>query len=150
MKRAISSVLLIMCLAFLVAGCKSDYIEARIDVASSVNFRSDVYLSVSDESFSLNENDSVYLFEKSFEHKNNATKLKSNEVGVSTDFIKLYFVGDIVNNAPIKNGKADYGGFVIFSNNIVRFEYDTASEYYQFESGFYNFINNYILIFAER
>ncbi|MBO5440819.1 MAG: hypothetical protein J6A53_09215 [Clostridia bacterium] len=150
MKRAISLVLLILCLAFFAVGCKGDYIEARIDIANSVNFRCEVYLSVGDESFSLVEGDSVYLFEKCFENKKNATKLKSDRVGISTDYIKLHFVGDTVDNAPVKNGKADYSGFVIFSNNTVRFEYDTASEYYQFENGFYNFINNYILILAER
>ena len=50
----------------------------------------------------------------------------------------------------MKDGKADYSGFVIFSNNVVRFEYDNKSEYYEFENGFYNFINTYLLIFAER
>ncbi len=151
MKRTVCLVLLTLCLAFLVIGCdKTNYIEATIDIASSVNFRCDVYLSNSDESFSLGEKDATYLFERCFKHKKNATKLKSDKIGVGTDFIKLYFVGDIVDNAPTKNDKADYGGFVIFSNNTVRFEYDTASEYYQFENGFYNLINNYILIFAER
>ena len=71
-------------------------------------------------------------------------------MGVGTDYIKLYFVGDCVDNAPVKDNKADYSGFVIFSNNVVRFEYDNKSEYYEFESGFYNFINTYLLIFAER
>ena len=55
-------------------------------------------------------------------------------MAVSTDYIMLHFVGDAVDNAPVKNGKADYSGFVIFSNNVVRFYY---------------FLNTYLLIFAE-
>ena len=151
MKRALSAVLLILCIIFLLLGCnKNNTINATIDIASSSNFRCDVNLSSSNESFTLGENDAVYLFERCFENKENATKLKSDTIGVGTDYIKLHFVGDIVDNAPIKDNKADYGGFFIFSNNTVRFEYDTASEYYQFEEGFYNFIQTYILIFADK
>ena len=148
MKRAICLFIVIMCVAFLITGCDNSR-NVTIDVASSVNFRCEVYISDSDESFTLNENDSTYLFERSFENKENATRLKDG-VGIGTSFIKIYFVGDCVDNAPIKDNKADYGRFTIFSNDTVRFEYDTASEYYQFERGFYNFINNYILIFAEK
>ena len=152
MKRAICLFLLTLCLAFSFLGCNndSDIITATIDVASSVNFRCDVYVSVSDEGFTLGQDDASYLFEACFENKDKGTKLKGDKVAVATDYIKIYFVGDSVDNAPIKNDKADYGGFVIFSNNVVRFEYDTASEYYQFENGFYNFINTYMMIFADR
>ena len=139
-----------LCLTFFLFSCDNNTINATIDIASSSNFRCDVELSAKNEFFTLGEKDSVYLFEKSFENKENATKLKNDTIGVGSDYIKIHFVGDTVDNAPVKNGKADYGGFMIFSNDTVRFEYDTASEYYQFENGFYNFIQTYILIFAER
>ena len=148
MKRCIISVLSTLMLIFSVIGCGGT--NATIDIASSKNFRCDVYQSYEDEAYTLGESDAVYLFKQCFEKKGNGKKIKGEQVGVSTDYIKLYFVGDIVDNAPIKDGKADFSGFVIFSNNVVRFEYDNKSEYYEFENGFYNFINTYLLIFAER
>ena len=137
-------------LALFAVGCGDDGINATIDVASSQNFRCDVSVSSEDTPYTLGENDAKYLFQKCFENKDNGEKLKGNQVAVATNYIKLNFVGDCVDNAPTKNDKADYGGFVIFSNNVVRFEYDTASEYYQFDDGFYNFINTYLMIFAEK
>ena len=149
MKRYIILVLATLMVVFSVVGCRST-VKATIDIASSKNFRCEVYQSYEDDTYTLGENDAVYLFQQCFDKKDNAERLKGNQVGVSTDYIKLYFVGDCVDNAPIKDNKADYGGFVIFSNNVVRFEYDNKSEYYEFENGFYNFINTYLLIFAER
>jgi len=151
MKRALSIILLTLGLVFWLFGCDgSNTIDVTIDIASSSNFRCDVHLSASDESYTLGEKDSVHLFEKCFENKENATRLKSDSIGVGESFIKLHFVGDNVDNAPVRDGKADYSGFIIFSNDTVRFEYDNASEYYQFDTGFYNFIQTYLLIFAER
>ena len=150
MKKLLILVLLTLMLVFSAFGCGNNTVNATIDIASSVNFRCEVYQSYEDDTYTLGESDAVYLFQQCFEKKDNAERLKGNQVGVSTDYIKLYFVGDCVDNAPIKDDKADYGGFVIFSNNVVRFEYDNKSEYYEFENGFYNFINTYLLIFAER
>ncbi len=153
MKKLLILILTTLCLAFSFFSCGSgNTIQATIDVASSKNFRCDVEastLSLS-ESFTLGEKDAKYLFENCFSNKEKAQRLKANQVAVGSEFIKIYFVGDCVDNAPVKNDKADYGGFVIFSNDIVRFEYDTASEYYLFESGFYNFINTYMILFADR
>lgn len=149
MKRYIILVLATLMVVFSVVGCRST-VKATIDIASSKNFRCEVYQSYEDDTYTLGESDAVYLFQQCFEKKSNANRLKGNQVGVSTDYIKLYFVGDCVDNVPTKDDKADYGGFVIFSNNVVRFEYDNKSEYYEFENGFYNFINTYLLIFAER
>ena len=149
MKRLIATVLMVVGLAFTVAGCGNSQINARIDIASSVNFRCEVDSTSGDGAYTLAKGSSVELFEKCFEHKKDAQRLKGNQVAVSTDYIMLHFVGDAVDNAPVKDGKADYSGFVIFSNNVVRFEYDGASEYYQF-NGFYNFVNTYLLIFAEK
>ena len=149
MKRYIILVLATLMLVFSMVGCRNDT-NATIDIASSKNFGCEVYQSYEDESYTLGENDAVYLFQQCFRVKGEAEKLKGNQVGVSTDYIKLFFVGDCVDNAPTKDGKADYSGFVIFSNNVVRFEYDNKSEYYQVESVFYNFINTYLLIFAEK
>ena len=149
MKRYIILVLATLMVVFSVVGCRST-VKATIDIASSKNFRCEVYQSYEDDTYTLGESDAVYLFQQCFDKKDNAERLKGNQVGVSTDYIKLYFVGDCVDNAPTKDDKADYGGFVIFSNNVVRFEYDNKSEYYEFENGFYNFINTYLLIFAER
>ena len=148
MKRIFILALLVL-VVFSAISC-GNTVNATIDIASSVNFRCDVYQSYEDDTYTLGESDAVYLFQQCFDKKDNAERLKGNQVGVSTDYIKLYFVGDCVDNAPIKDNKADYSGFVIFSNNVVRFEYDNKSEYYEFESGFYNFINTYLLIFAER
>lgn len=145
MKRYKILVLATLMVVFSVVGCRST-VKATIDIASSKNFRCEVYQSYNDEAYTLGENDAVYFFKQCFEKKDNADKLKGNQVGVGADYIKLYFVGDCVDNAPIKDGKADYSGFIIFSNNVVRFEYDNKSEYYQFENAFYNFINN-LLIF---
>ena len=151
MKRALSIILLTLGLVFLLFGCdRSNTIDVTIDIASSSNFRCDVYLSASNESYTLTEKDSVHLFQKCFENKENGTKLKGDAVGVGENFIKLQFIGDAVDNAPVKDGKADYSTFTVFSNNTVRFEYDNASEYYQFETGFYNFVQTYLLIFAEK
>lgn len=147
MKRATSLILLTLCLIFLLIGCDNKR-SVTIDVASSVNFRCEVYISDTDESFTTIE-DAGYLFERCFENKEDATKLSGN-VGIGTSYIKVNFVGDCVDNAPTKDGKADYGAFVIFSNNTVRFEYDTASEYYQFDNEFYNFINNYMILFVVK
>lgn len=149
MKRYIILVLATLMVVFSVVGCRST-VKATIDIASSKNFRCEVYQSYENDTYTLGESDAVYLFQQCFDKKDNAERLKGNQVGVSTDYIKLYFVGDCVDNAPTKDDKADYGGFVIFSNNVVRFEYDNKSEYYEFENGFYNFINTYLLIFAER
>ena len=150
MKRYIILVLATLMVVFSVVGCRSTVKAATIDIASSVNFRCEVYQSNEDDTYTLGESDAVYLFQQCFEKKSDANRLKGNQVGVGTDYIKLYFVGDCVDNAPIKDNKADYSGFVIFSNNVVRFEYDNKSEYYEFENGFYNFINTYLLIFAEK
>lgn len=151
MKRCIILILSTLMLIFSVIGCGDKNVTAAtIDIASSKNFRCDVYQSYEDDAYTLGEGDAVYLFQQCFEKKDNGKKIKGEQIGVSTDYIKLYFVGDTVDNAPMKDGKADYSGFVIFSNNVVRFEYDNKSEYYEFENGFYNFINTYLLIFAER
>lgn len=150
MKKKLIFVLFALLLIFSVVGCGDDGINATIDVASSENFRCEVSVSSEDAPYTLGEGDAKYLFQKCFENKDKGEKLKGNQVAVATNYIKLHFVGDRVDNAPTKNDKADYGGFIIFSNNVVRFEYDTASEYYQFDDGFYNFINTYLMIFAEK
>lgn len=150
MKKVIVFVLLTLVAIFTVSGCRNDGIHATIDVASALNFRCDVNMSTEKDEFTLGENDATYLFKQCFDYKNKASRIKGSEVAVTTEYTKIHFVGDIVDNAPIINGKADYSGFAIFSNNVVRFEYDNKSEYYQFENGFYNFINTYIIVFAER
>ena len=151
MKRIISLVLLLVCYIFLLIGCGNDNTtSATIDIASSVNFRCEIDGTNEDNPYTLGENDAVYLFQNCFDYKGKANKIKGSEVGVTTDFIKVFFVGDSVDNAPIKDDKADYGGFVIFSNNVVRFEYNGMTEYYQFSDGFYNFINTYLIIFADK
>ena len=151
MKKVIILILATLCLVFSLTGCRQgDVIDTKIDVASSKNFRAEVEMSVGDKKFTLGENDSAYLFESCYEAKDKGQRLKADKVAIGTDFIKIYFVGDCVDNAPTKNEKADYGAFIIFSNNVVRFEYDTVSQYYQFESGFFSFINTYITIFAAK
>ncbi len=143
MKKLYFLISLTPVLVFSCFGCGGKTVNATIDIASSVNFRCDVYQLYEDDTYTLWESDAVYLFQQCFEKKSDANRLKGNQVGVGTDYIKLYFVGDCVDNAPIKDDKADYSGFIIFSNNVVRFEYDNKSEYYEFENGFYNFINTY-------
>ena len=150
MKKVIVFVLLTLVTIFTVNGCKENGIHATIDVASSVNFRCDVDMATEKDTFVLGEGDATYLFKQCFDYKNKANRIKGSEVAVTTEFTKIHVVGDVIDNTPIIDGKADYSSFVIFSNNVVRFEYDTNSEYYQFENGFYNFINTYIIVFAEK
>lgn len=149
-KLILSLALIIFIVSIFGCGDSDKTVSATIDIASSVNFRCEVDGTNEDSPYSLGENDAVYLFQNCFDYKSKASKINGTEVSVTTDYIKIFFVGDIVDNAPIKNDKADYGGFYIFSNNVVRFEYNGMTEYYQFSDGFYNFINTYLIIFAEK
>lgn len=129
----------------MLTGCNKKNTKTYVvDVASSVNFRCEV--NTIEESYIIDENPAE-LFEQCYGFKKKAIKIKDS-APISENHIRLHFVGDCVDNAPVKDGKADYGMFVIFSNDTVRFEYDTSSEYYTFEDGFYNFINT-LLLFCE-
>lgn len=149
-KFVLGLVLIIFVVSLFGCGESGEVVSATIDIANSVNFRCDVDGTNEDKPYTLGENDAVYLFQQCFEYKSKANKISGTEVSVTTDYIKIFFVGDTVDNVPIKDDKADYGGFYIFSNNVVRFEYNGMTEYYQFSDGFYNFINTYLIIFAEK
>ena len=148
-KLVLCLLLLVFVMSIFSCGESEDVTNATIDIASSVNFRCEVNGTAVDEPYNLGENDAVYLFQNCFDKKSEAKKIEGSEISVTAEYIKIFFVGDPVDTAPVKNNKADYSGFYIFSNDVVRFEYNGMTEYYQFSNGFYDFINTYLIIFAE-